>query len=698
MITDWRDIDWPTYLYRLGFLSPLPRRKPNMPGGRWLSRAVCAFDIETSRIDLPIPRGAKQNSHSFMYVWQFQIEDLTFMGRTWQEFFEFIDTLQKAVNSCVRFVKADIPPRLIIWVHNLSYEWQFLQGIYPFKNDEVFLRDSRKPIYCRMYDVLEFRCSFIQSGMSLAHLTKQCGVEEKLSGDKFNYEKIRYPWTELSDYEKEYCIVDVRSLVACMKVRMDREGDTLQTIPYTATGYVRRDCKNAIKVAPYCFDVRDQKPNLSVYHMLREAFRGGNTHANRKYSGKVLSHVVSYDMTSCYPAQQLTKKFPCKPFKFLTGSLSMERILKYIGLGYAVVARYIFKNIKIKDGVTIPYLSLAKTKSIDFVGGLDNGRILYAGGCIAVLTEIDLEIVSNQYTWESVRVESAMLSKKDFLPKPYREVIQKYYNLKTILKGAVSDEDKYLYQKSKERLNAVFGMSCQDPLHSEILYDDGEYNRKDLNEFPDEAEKSLQKAHFPYQWGVYVTAYARKALQDAIDIAGDKMVYCDTDSVKVAGEIDLSALNAKREKLAIKNGAVASDRNGVPHYMGVFEYEGCYDRFVTLGAKRYCYEQDGKLHITVAGVVTTKNPETGVPYAVEELGRIENFTEGFIWKHSAGSMSVYNDNDNFSLLATDGSGKTVLISPNVAIIPTTYKMTLGREYKTLLQDIETYGEYIDRRR
>jgi hypothetical protein len=385
-----------------------------------------------------------------------------------------------------------------------------------------------------------------------------------------------------------------------------------------------------------------------------------------------------------------------KPFKFLTGDLSIERILKYIGLGYAVVATYIFKDIKIKPGVTIPYISLARTHSTGFVGGIDNGRILFADVCECTLTEIDLDIIRKQYDFSTISVKAAMLAKKDYLPKPYRAVIQKYYDDKTLLKGAIDEEDLYRYARSKGLLNSVFGMSCQDPIHAEILYDNGNYTAKNLYDDPEEARKALQRAAFPYQWGVYVTAYARKALQDAIDAAGSRMVYCDTDSVKVFGELDLSAINDRRQKLATSAGAYADDRKGIRHYMGVFEYEGTYDRFITQGAKRYAYEKGGKMSITVSGVVKTINEKTGVPFAVEELGSLEKFTVGFIWKKAAGNMSVYNDNDQFSYTDPE-TGKSVVISPNVAIIPTTYEMGYSKDYKKLLEEIELYGEYVDRR-
>lgn len=697
MFASWEDFDFYSAFRAGGFLKPLPRRKPDRAGGRYLVNVVSAFDIETSRLDLPIENGYKQNSHAFMYVWQFQIEDATIMGRTWEDFFSMCVRIRDALASYQRDIKARTIPVLVCWVHNLAYEWQFLQGLYNFKNEDVFFRDQRKPIWARMYDCIELRCSYIQTNMSLAHLTRQMGVEEKLSGDIFDYSKMRYPWTELSEYEKEYCVRDVRSLVQAMKLRMTKDGDTLQTLPLTSTGYVRRDCKEAIK--PLYYDIRDMKPDYLQYRLLRDAFRGGNTHANRKHDGKILENVASYDMTSCYPAQQLTKRFPMKPFKWLDNNLNMERVAKFIGLGYAVVARYRFEGLKIKERIPIPYLALARTKSADFIGGIDNGRILYAGICECALTEIDLEIVLKQYTFDKVYVLSAMVARKDYLPEAYRNVIRKYYELKTTLKGTSDPEELYVYAKSKEKVNAVFGMSVQDPLHAKILYDDGNYTVHDLNKIgtDDERKKALGEAAFPYQWGVYVTSYARHALQEAIDLIGyDRMVYCDTDSVKMIGTVDLSGINKKREKLADRQGAVAVDRKGVPHYMGVFEYEGAYDQFITQGAKRYAYIIGGKMGITVSGVSKKVNPETGIPIACEELKDLKNFKDGMIWRESAGSLSVYNDDDNFYYKVDDKRG--VMITPNIAILPNTYQMGFSKDYTALLQDVELYGEYIDRRK
>lgn len=112
--------------------------------------------------------------------------------------------------------------------------------------------------------------------------------------------------------------------------------------------------------------------------------------------------------------------------------------------------------------------------------------------------------------------------------------------------------------------------------------------------------------------------------------------------------------------------------------MGVFESEGCYERFKTLGAKKYVYEQNGKLHITIAGV----NKKTGA----EELGKIENFEEGFTFYAAGGTESVYNDNIRIIL---NRDGHHLEIRDNIVIKPSMYTIGLTAEYKAILNGLIT---------
>lgn len=237
-------------------------------------------------------------------------------------------------------------------------------------------------------------------------------------------------------------------------------------------------------------------------------------------------------------------------------------------------------------------------------------------------------------------------------------------------------------------------MSATDPIHQEIKYNGGDYLRSGYETMtPEEIEKALKGAAFPYQWGVYTTAYARQQLQDAIKLCGDKIIYCDTDSVKTLGDVPIHQLNDVLKKRAETVGAYADDMNGKRHYIGVFESDGHYQQFITQGAKRYAYIKDnGKMGVTVAGVSTEINEETGDSFAVEELKTLDRFKPGMKWSKAGGTQAVYNDADN--IMYTDPeTGKELQITKNVAIIPTTYVMTYSRDYALLLRDIQLYKDF-----
>ena len=691
MLVNFREVDWLSFFRDCGIVPRAKRQRRNKKAE--LVNVFAAFDIETSIIQRS---EINTDCHAFMYIWQYQIEDYLIKGRTWAEWFDLLLTLRSALDKLGKELKLSLCPMMITYIHNAAFEFSFISGLYPFRDDECFFRDIRKPIYFRMYDAFEFRCSYIQTNLSLKALTKQCGVKLKLSGQEFDYNKVRFPWTELTEYEEEYTTTDVESLVACMKYRVHKSGDTLLTVPLTSTGYVRRECKASLK--DRYLQINDMKPykgenGVRIYRLLRACFRGGNTHANRYHVGKICDDVYSYDIASSYPTQQLTKKFPMKPFKWLDGDLSLERVFMFIGLGYAVVGEYHFTGIRLKNPKEpIPYISLGRCDASGFK--LDNGRILRADYLEISLTEIDLEIVLETYSFDKMEIVQAMTAQKDFLPMEYRAVIQDYYNKKTALKGDDSEEGKYIYTKAKNMLNSVYGMSATDPIHQEIKYNGGDYSRSGYETMTaEEIEKALKGAVFPYQWGVYTTAYARKQLQDAIKLCGDKIVYCDTDSVKTLGPVPIEKLNDDLRRKASAVSAFADDMNGKRHYIGLFEDDGHYKQFITQGAKRYAYiKDDGKMGVTVAGVSTAINEKTGIPFAVEELKSLKRFKPGMIWKAAGGTQAVYNDFDDWDY--TDpASGNSVHIGKNVAIIPTTYEMTHSRDYKLLLSEIQLYTEY-----
>jgi len=186
--------------------------------------------------------------------------------------------------------------------------------------------------------------------------------------------------------------------------------------------------------------------------------------------------------------------------------------------------------------------------------------------------------------------------------------------------------------------------------------------------------------------GVWVTCWSRRLLADAINVVTKNntepfnLIYSDTDSVKYIGDVDFTEFNESIKSKALKSGAYASDNNGVVHYMGVFEDEGYElpNRFKSMGAKKYVLEdKTKKLHITIAGV----NKKLGG----EELEKLENFTEGFIFNKAGGTESVFNDNVDINYLTLDGH--MINITDNVVIRPSTYTLGLTAEYKAIMDGL-----------
>ena len=664
---------------------PLLKNRKGNPGGkkRHYIGITTAFDIETTLID--------SVEQSVMYIWQWQFgEDYTVIGRTWEEFLD----LQKRI-------KAVLPEDrwLVVYVHNLSYEFQFLKGIYSFSPGDVFAVASRKVVKADMWGCFEFRCSYKLTNMSLKQFTSKMMVKhQKLSGEEFDYAVKRYPWTELTDEELEYCINDVLGLVEAVNALMARDGDTLQTIPLTSTGYVRRNAKRALKDGSVHHNfVYSILPDIETYRALREAFRGGNTHANRYYAGDIVENVHSADRSSSYPAVMCNCEFPMSAFTpILPKDLNPDYISRCITIRHkALLLRIGIKNLRLRDPFWgCPYLSKDKCRNIHkAVDTEDNGRILEAEYLETTITDIDLKIIMEEYKGEIIFLQGWYASYKK-LPQALINEVIKYYKDKTELKGVAGQE--IFYDKAKALLNSLYGMMAQDPVkHNLIFKQEGDWEEDTSLTDEEILGKSNQRAFLAYQWGVWVTAHSRDALERGIrlvhDTEGADFVYCDTDSVKYTGTVDWTGYNADRVAECMDSGSYATDPKGITHYMGVFETEDlkdtgfAYRYFKTLGAKKYAYvEREGEgVHCTIAGVNKKKGGKE-----LDKHGGLSAFAEGFVFREAGGTQAVYNDTPPMDHV--DIEGRSLPVTANVAILPSEYTLGITGEYERIIKYSKKY--------
>lgn len=639
----------------------------------------------------------EKEAYSLPYIWQFSFNSEIYYGR---EFVDFCEILQK-LNSQVHY---------IIYVHNLAYEFQFLSNFIKWKN--VFARGAHKVIYAipESYPNIEFRCSYFLTNLSLDTWGKELGIK-KMVGD-LDYTKLRTPLTPLTDTEINYCSRDCEIVYMGIK-KYTLKYTHVKDIPLTHTGEVRRIIKKKLK--NYNYYVADLQPKTWYeYHILKKAFSGGYTHANMMLAGRTLSTEngelskqggYARDFASSYPTCMCSEKYPCTRFEKSTFDPSKVDDIAYL------------MHISLKDVTPTTqnhYIQYAKCENAENVA-LDNGRIIRADYLEMWITEQDLSIITRSYKFK-MRIINCYASKKDYLPSELIKYTLELYANKTKLKG-IADK-KEIYMNAKQYINALYGMMVTDILQDEWMFDGSEWfsNPKTKDEINDYLAsiiepKNIFKSYVAYQWGVWVTAYARRNLWDCIlsdDGTGKKVdestIYADTDSLKLTKFINFDWYDARvQNKLLTACDHYGIDPaliapvgpNGNSYPLGNFAPDGEFSEFKTLGAKRYVYRDadDNELHLTISGV--SKN-------AVYNLHNdIENFNENLVidkdWYEDAKNFNKINNYDSTNKnFIHDGTKKLSLYINNgpikwpdgyysnynigIAMRNTSYSLSLTDEY------------------
>lgn len=657
-----------------------------------------AFDIETTTIKYPKPGiDSKYIFKGYMYHWQVCLGGYVVIGRYWEDFHRFLLECKKRFNI-------NKENRLVFYVHNLSFEHQFLYLFLRewFGDDSIniFATEKRKILYVAC-DAFELRCSYRLTNMSLE---KACYNEGgcdymKASGD-LDYSVRRTAKTKLTPEELGYCVADVVSLYHMVLAKLKNEHDTLDSIPLTSTGYIRRDTRYACnQVKGYHKWFKKFKFGKELYELMLQVARGGDTHTNRFIAGKILELLDSLDMQSCYPAVMCQCKYPMTPFSCYGKPRDKADFERLVESGkYACMFTVTFKGLECVKNITDPYIPF--DKYIHFHNCVkDNGRILSADLFQLAITDIDWEIIKNTYTWDELYVGEIWISKYGMLPKPIRETVMKYYKQKTEIKYKIKhckdhkelENLQYLYAKSKNRLNSIFGLCFTRPVRDTIKQDvktGAWYTEKadidaELNKYFNSRNSFL---YFP--WGIWTTNWARKRLYDMITIVNNNHPYShcynDTDSVK-AKYVDMTLIeeyNDKIREVSEKTGSYV-DVGGKRYHMGIFEKENKepIKHFVTLGAKKYAYEDEDGLHVTISGV----NKKKGA----KELKDINNFKVGFIFRESGGLTLHYNDREELEEINIDGC--KMITGSNIGMEESTYTLKITDEYSQLLDNCRKLG-------
>lgn len=636
--------------------------------------ASASFDIETT--SWRNPEGEKRAN---MYIWMVCIHGKCFCGRTWFEFIQFTLQLQEGLGL-------DVNHRLVLYVHNLSFEFQFLQHLFEW--EQVFALDIRVPVYACTKGGIEFRCSYILHGASLAHMGQSLvhyKLEKKV-GD-LDYSELRHSGTPLTKEELGYCIADVQVVVAYIDecIRYEKR---ITKIPLTKTGYPRRVMKKAMLYGSKGWHNRrlleGMTYDLQEFTLQREEFAGGFTHGAHEYIAKILRNVHSKDETSAYPTAGIAfDVFPLGKGKKVVPK-DMAHFRRMLD-NYACLFRIRLTNVREKPGIPDHILGYSKCRSC--VGQkLDNGRIISADSLETSMNEIDFKCFEKFYDYDTIEIKDMYRYRRGYLPKAFIETVLQLYNDKTLLKNMPGREQDYAMAKAN--LNSLYGMMVYNPIRDDIIFD-GDWKRSLVN-YNEALEKyNGSKSRFvSYNWGCWITSIARANLYEAILELGKDFVYSDTDSVKYLHwekhEAFFERYNKRMEE-QLRRMCEFYDLDfelcrPKGQLIGIWDDEGTYTRFKTLGAKRYMTEKDGKISITVSGL----NKKATVPWMIS---RFEDPFVAFdneldVPAEATGKLTHTYIDVPYKDFMTDYLGNTQVVSEqsSVHLEPAEYSLSMAKEF------------------
>ena len=249
-------------------------------------------------------------------------------------------------------------------------------------------------------------------------------------------------------------------------------------------------------------------------------------------------------------------------------------------------------------------------------------------------------------------------------------------------------------------------MTVTDVVKNEITYDE-EWGIETVSTEEEIEKYNTKKSRFLfYPWGVWVTAYARRNLWLGILSFKEDYIYSDTDSIKFFNYKEhIDFINGYNKMVIDKQLKTLNYYNLNPNLLspktvkgeskplGVWDFEGYYTRFKTLGAKRYLVEEEGNLYLTVAGL----SKMNGINYMIEQCNNdftkvFDMFTDDLkIPKENTGKNThTYIDNEITEMITDyQGNVENITSLSGVHLEPTGFSLSISDyfvKFYTMLQN------------
>lgn len=622
---------------------------------------------------------------------------------------EFVKYLRKLYYKLGLTPYDDTEKKLIIYIHNLSYDMSYL---YPYllelpgiDKDAKYqgIIEAPNKFLSLVFGSFEFRCSYRLSGMSLEKWSKEMNAEHIKKVGMYDYDKVLYPDSKLSEDEQDYDRFDVYAMRDCLYKQMAYYGDDITTIPLTKTGYIRRTLRKSCFNDPHYKKKYfwDNKLSAVNYEYCLKSFSGGYTHNNRFWRdtlievGKVYEYIPGSgiyikvdkikhrDFKSHYPTQQTCyKRFPigrpqhiydCSSMPFV---YTVEEILSEAE-EFTHFVKLLITDCSLRDpNCSMPFMQLSKCYQATFSNKIvDNGRIIKASGSFIMYVDtLTLQILAEQYTMECAVLDVYRM-KNGPLPDCIIKIVDKYFKGKSDKKALVHQlteefgkldpktvEAEFDLMQEKAGLNSIYGCTVQQALKDVFQIDDNmnfSYKTKYISQ--QEVEEGLEgyysgKNNFlAYQLGCVVTSLARFELYQFIKLIGyEYVLYSDTDSLFYISTPEIEKRIEEKNKELRASAHFVELENGKREYYNEFTEEPECLAFKGLHSKCYGVVTSKGLEITIAGVpartIIGMEGDKPIYYTREEelsgsekdpIKALDHLTDNFTFHINTGICALY---------------------------------------------------------
>ena len=709
---------------------------------------------------------------STMYMWQWGIDDpehdrmVVFVGRDLNELTDFLCKMTDEINrqrvngsDKVSEMKRQIQihaakkgnrkSKCRVYFHNLSFDIAELSNIFREEfakrgggRSRTFARSPRRPMKtaAELNNIMiEFRDSFILTNKKLLNWGKDENLPvQKIEKPSEYYDKIRHPGTKLTEEEYEYAIVDIVTGIYGIRKFVERFG-SLYKIPLTATSIVRQDARIALAEDPDWgvsqLEVQ-QSYNYDFFLKLTKLYTGGWTHANARYTNKIISiddpeadiiaMTICHDFASSYPFQLTTaSNYQTGPFKEVDTKLFNEYFKDRSIKNCKTIWFGRFRISKVKSKLDNSFFSYSKC--LDFPKlvkdetnmkkgeryRLDNGRVRATDYMECYMSDVDWDIFRRAYNFKCIECIELYEAPCGRLSTTLIEFILEAYRVKTSCK---SDPSKY--RAAKERVNSIYGVACTKIVSDIVEYCiDGTWKSDGTPETMQKQFAKIIEKTKPenmincYGVGIWCCKNAMHALWEFIIKFDKKVVYCDTDSLKgLLNKQDLKFIDEYNKNVEKMENEIADElgfprdmfapktEDGVTKRLGLFEREHDCLTYSVLGAKRYYCEfmdkvkdKKGKKHefrnheTTIAGL-PKKAGYKKIKSAKQFLNPVDTV---FDVNESMKKGAFYNDNQK-PVKWIDYQGNTYISDEQFTccIMPVTFDLKMASNFENFLDMCE----------